>query len=494
MGLDDDTASFVDSAEMPSHDFAGRPVAELVQAFTSGAARARDILESVLARCERAKPFNPIATLDADGARARADALDARRGSGAGFGPLAAVPVSVKDLIPTAGLRTAFASLTMKDNVPAEDTDAVAQWRSADAVLFAKTTTPEYGHKVLTDSRLHGVTRNPWNREHTSGGSSGGAAVSVALGLGPIAMSTDGAGSARIPAACCGVYGLKPTLGRVPHEKTTDQFGQLTYLGVMARHPDDLGVGLASMSRSHADDPWTAAIGRTPFAWPQTDAQSPIAGKRVTVIRRMTGGYLDPEVEARLDATIAFLSQRGARITEFDGREIDWKLDTARIILRANQIERFSPLLAARRDELDPSFAKTLEEGNDIDVVALRRALLDRTLAYRSVQKLFASADLLLMPTVAAPAPPATQDQFAPLVVDGKPIGDLRAAWYTYTIPFNMTGHPAISIPFGQSRSGLPIGIHFVAPWYDEGTLIALARTFDAETGASTMFPPGFAP
>jgi aspartyl-tRNA(Asn)/glutamyl-tRNA(Gln) amidotransferase subunit A len=154
MGLDDDTASFVDSAEMPSHDFAGRPVAELVQAFTSGAARARDILESVLARCERAKPFNPIATLDADGARARADALDARRGSGAGFGPLAAVPVSVKDLIPTAGLRTAFASLTMKDNVPAEDTDAVAQWRSADAVLFAKTTTPEYGHKVLTDSRL----------------------------------------------------------------------------------------------------------------------------------------------------------------------------------------------------------------------------------------------------------------------------------------------------------------------------------------------------
>jgi aspartyl-tRNA(Asn)/glutamyl-tRNA(Gln) amidotransferase subunit A len=248
------------------------------------------------------------------------------------------------------------------------------------------------------------------------------------------------------------------------------------------------------MSRSHADDPWTAAIGRSPFAWPQTDVQSPIAGKRVTVIRRMTGGYLDPEVEARLDAAIAFLSQHGARITEFDGREVDWKLDTARIILRANQIERFGPLLAARRDELDPSFAKTLEEGNDIDVVALRRALLDRTLAYRSVQKLFASADLLLTPTVATPAPPATQDQFAPLVVDGKPIGDLRAAWYTYTIPFNMTGHPAISIPFGQSRGGLPIGIHFVAPWYDEGTLIALARTFDTETGASTMFPPGFAP
>ena len=126
--------------------------------------------------------------------------------------------------------------------------------------------------------------------------------------------------------------------------------------------------------------------------------------------------------------------------------------------------------------------------------MALRRAVTDRTLAFRSVQKLFADADLLLTPTVATPAPLASQDQFAPLVVDGKPLGDLRAAWYTYTIPFNMTGHPAISIPFGQSKAGLPIGIHFVAPWYDEAALIALAGAFDAETHASTLFPPGFAP
>jgi len=292
---------------MPPQDFAGRPVADIVQAFTSGRVAARDIVEGLLARCERALPFNPIATLDAEGARAAADALDGRRKRGGSFGALAAVPVSAKDLILTKGLRTAFASLTMQGNVPTEDADAIAQWRAADAVLFAKTTTPEYGHKVLTDSRLHGVTRNPWNREHTSGGSSGGAAVSVALGLGPIAMSTDGAGSGRIPAACCGVYGLKATLGRVPHEVPPDQFGQLTYLGVMARHPADLGAGLASMSRGHAGDPWTAAIGRTPFAWPQPEAGSAIAGKRVTVIRRMTGGYLDPDTEARLEAALAFL-------------------------------------------------------------------------------------------------------------------------------------------------------------------------------------------
>ena len=478
---------------MSAQDLAGRTVAQHVEAFTSGRLAARDIIEGVLERVARAEPFNPIATLDADGARATADALDARRRRSAQFGALAGVPVTAKDLILTKGLRTAYASLTMKDNVPAADADAIAQWRAADAMLFAKTTTPEYGHKVLTDSRLHGVTRNPWNREHTSGGSSGGAAVAIALGLGPIAMSTDGAGSGRIPAACCGVYGLKATLGRVPHEVPLDQFGQLTYLGVMARHPADLGAGLASMSRGHRDDPWSLAIGARPFAWPGASDGDPIAGKRVTVIRRMTGGYLDPDTEARLDLALAFLDRRGARSTEMDGRQVDWKLDTARLILRANQIERFAGLLADRRDELDPSFVRTLEEGDAIDVVTLRRALQDRTQVFRSVQRLFADADLLLTPTVAMPAPLASQDQFEPLVVDGRPLGDLRAAWYTYTIPFNATGHPAISIPFGHARSGLPIGIHFVAPWYAEADLIRLAGAFDAETGASAAFPPGFA-
>lgn len=479
---------------MPAKDFAGHTVGDHVRAFTNGEVAARDIVEGLLERVARSTPFNPIATLDEKGARAAADALDARRRKGDSFGRLAGVPVSAKDLILTKGLRTAFASRVMKDNVPALDADAIAQWRAADAVLFAKTTTPEFGHKVLTDSPLHGVTRNPWNREHTSGGSSGGAAVAIALGLGPIAMSTDGAGSGRIPAACCGVYGLKGTLGRVPHEVPIDQFGQLTYLGVMARHPADLGAGLAAMSRGHRDDPWTAAIGRTPFAWPLPPAGSPIAGRRITVIRRMTGGYLDPDTEARLDAAIAWLDRQGARISELDGCTVDWKLDVARIILRANQIERFGDLLKNRRDELDPSFVRTLEEGDAVDAVALRRALADRTSAYKTVQRLFAEADLLLTPTVATPAPLATQDQFAPLVVDGKPLGDLRAAWYTYTIPFNMTGHPAISIPFGRSRTGLPIGLHFVAPWYEEAHLIRLAEAFDAETGASMEFPPGFAP
>lgn len=477
---------------MSTPNLAGKPIAAVLDAFRRGV-RAREILEEVLGRCERAAPCNPIATLDAEGARATADALDARRNSGEAVGALAAVPFTAKDLILTRGLRTAFASLTQAGNVPATDAAVIAQLRAAGAVLFAKTTTPEYGHKVLTDSRLHGVTRNPWNLAHTPGGSSGGAAVAVALGLGPFAVSTDGAGSGRIPAACCGVYGLKPTLGRVPHELPADQFGQLTYLGVMARHPEDLGVALSSMSRAHEEDPWSLVVGRTPFAPHRTEALPPIAGRRFTVIRRLTGGYLDPDTERQLEAAMSWLQSNGAVLREIDGRSIDWKLDTARIILRANQITRFGELLRTRRVDLDPSFVKTLEEGADVDIVALRQALLDRTTVFRAVQSLFRDADFLLTPTVATPAPPADQDQYAPLVVDGKPIGDLRSAWYAYTIPFNATGHPAISVPFGHARSGLPIGLQTVGRWFGEADLIALAQAFDGHTGASADFPPGFA-
>jgi aspartyl-tRNA(Asn)/glutamyl-tRNA(Gln) amidotransferase subunit A len=480
---------------LPEQDFTGRPIAELTEAFATGAASARGIVEALLARCERARPFNPFAILDDAGARAAADDLDAARKKRATDGALAAVPYSAKDLILSKGLRTSFASRTLATYVPSIDASVIAQLRAAGGILFAKTTTPEFGHKVLTDSPLHGVTRNPWNREHSTGGSSGGAAAAVAMGLGPIAITTDGAGSGRIPAACCGVYGLKPTLGRVPHEQAPEVFGQLTYLGVMARHPVDLGVALASMSRAHADDPWSQGIGRAPFARAAPSPKGPIAGKRVTVIRRlMAGSHLDPDCESRLEEAIAFLDQGGAKLRELDGPAVDWKLDAARLILRANQITRFGELLGTRRHELDPSFVRTLEEGAGVDVATLRQALFDRTAIYKTVQRLFAEADLLLTPTVATPAPPATQDQFAPLMVDGKPIGDLRSAWYSYPIPFNMTGHPAISIPVGRSRHGLPIGVQVVAPWFAEDGLIALAEAFDRHTGASTLFPPGFAP
>ncbi|MEJ1938006.1 amidase family protein, partial [Nostoc sp. NIES-2111] len=223
------------------------------------------MIEDLLARCEAAAPCNAFATIDPDYARREADAADAAFGSGRDPGPLAGIPVSVKDLLNTKGMRTAWGSRAFADNVPTADAAAIAALRDAGAILYAKTTTPEFGHKIVTDSPLHGITRNPWNLERTSGGSSGGGAVAAALDLGPVAITTDGAGSSRLPAACCGVYGIKPTLGRIPHETAPDTFGLTVNIGAMARHPADLALPLSLMAKADARDAWSLATGDRPF-------------------------------------------------------------------------------------------------------------------------------------------------------------------------------------------------------------------------------------
>ncbi len=473
-----------------AQDFSTMPVAALQQGLAGGAFRARDLVEDVLARAEAAAPFNPFAIIDAAAARAAADDSDRARAAGQPMGPLAGLPISLKDLIATKGLRTAFGSRTLEHNVPKQDAAAAASLRAAGAILYGKTTTPEFGHKVLTDSPLHGITRNPWNAARSCGGSSGGAGVAAALGLGPIAITTDGAGSSRLPAGVCGVYGLKPTLGRVPHETAPDVFNLTTNIGVMARHPQDMAAAMAVMSAAHEDDAWSLASAPQPFI-PATP-EAGLRGKRFLLIRSLNGTWLDPEVEAKLEDAAKHIRDLGGIVTTFDGTSIDWRLEPSRIALRVNQAARFETLLKERRADLDPSFVRTVEDGLAIDAAALRRALFERTAFYRDMNRLFARADYLLTPTFATTALPVEQDAFGPLVVDGKERGDLRTAWYSYTIPQNLSGHPAVVMPFGLSRAGLPISIQATGRWFAEADLIALAQAMDAKTGASAMLPPSF--
>lgn len=460
---------------------AGRSIAALHEGYRRRDFSPLEVLDDLLNRARGLEAYNAFATIDAEGARMAARASD-------GAGALRGIPLSAKDLLNVKGMVTAFGSRTMANNVAARDCHAVAGLRSSGAVIFGKTTTPEFGHKVLTDSPLHGVTRNPWNPERSSGGSSGGAAVAVSLGLGPVAIASDGAGSARIPAACCGVYGLKPTLGLVAHDTTADVFNLMLYIGAMARHPADLLTALDAMSGPCGDDPWSVAAGRRPRA--AAHSGDALAGRRFVVVRRMFDHYLDPAVEGRLDAAIRFVEERGGVVRELPPGGFDWGNEAARRLMRANQYERYRHLLTTRRDELDPSFAQTLEEGRAVTVDELRAALGDRTALFRRVNALFGEADYLLTPTVTTTALPAIQDAQAPLVVDGKARGSLRDAWYVYTIPFNLTGHPAISMPFGFDAGGMPIGLQAVAPWYREADLVALAQAFDGLTGASTLPPP----
>src|SRR5262245_45929618 len=195
-----------------------------------------EVVDAVLARIEALQPtVNAFITVTADEARDTARRAETAVIRGNRLGPLHGVPFSVKDLLFTAGVRTTMGSVMFADQVPAEDAVPVRRLRDAGAILVGKTTTPEFGHKPLTDSPLFGVTRNPWNQSRTAAGSSGEAAAAVATGQGPLALGTDGGGSIRIPAACCGIVGLKPTLGRVPHVHQVDLFSTTSYIGPMAR-------------------------------------------------------------------------------------------------------------------------------------------------------------------------------------------------------------------------------------------------------------------
>lgn len=470
---------------------AALPLARIAQGLRQGDFRARDVIEDLLARCEAAAPCNAFATIDPALARREADAADAAFAAGRDPGPLAGIPISVKDLLNTRGMRTAWGSRAFADNVPDSDASAIAALRNAGAILYAKTTTPEFGHKIVTDSPLHGITRNPWNLERTSGGSSGGGAVATALDLGPVAITTDGAGSSRLPAACCGVYGIKPTLGRIPHETAPDTFGLTVNIGAMARHPADLALPLSIMAKADARDAWSLAVGDRPVGEVMPGAA--VQGRRIKVIRTLNGSWLDPEVEAALDACAGHLRALGAKVGEFDGTTMDWCLAEARLLLRINQTERYAKLIAERGDILDRSFMENVKEGLGADAGDLRRALFARTAFFRAMVALMADCDYLLTPIFNTPAIPATQYVHDPLVVDGRDLGDLRSGWYSYTVPQNLSGHPAIALPVSLSRAGLPIGVQAIGHWFSEADLIGLGCALDARTGASARRPPPFA-
>src|ERR1700721_1441697 len=247
--------------------------------------------------------------------------------SGVALGPLHGVPFSVKDLVPTAGLRTTFGSLIFKDHVPGRDAVVVSRLKRAGAILVGKTTTPEFGQQSLTQAPLFGRTRNAWSAQRTSGGSSGGAAVAVASGLGPIAVATDGGGSTRIPAACNGVVGFKQGLGVVPQEYAQDGFGNISYVTPMARTVADTALMLSVMAGADARDPLT--VGRP--AWDFVAAAGgggDLKGLRIGWRARLGNSAVAASVLAACEAAVAALAGPGASVDElttpFENPESVW--------------------------------------------------------------------------------------------------------------------------------------------------------------------------
>ena len=394
---------------------------------------------------------------------------------GAPLGPLHGVPISIKDLLDVQGTPTRHGSVIFADAAPATQDDVLVQrLRDAGAVIFAKTTTPEFGVKGLTDGPAFGVTRNPWNLERTPGGSSGGSAAAVAAGIGPISLGTDGAGSVRGPAACTGLVGLKPTLGAVPYETARDAFGNNVYAGPLARSVTDAAIMHAILTGPAPKDPWSQA-GKDQHSLSPTMIGDDLSGIRLGYIRRCANPRVSRDVQANTEAALKAYEQRGAIIEEVTDA-IDWIELEGRILYQANFTVFCAQYLPRWQNQMDPVTLAFMERGAQYSVADFRNAQFARGRLYRAIQDLLACYDALVMPTTTRTALDVGFDAANDEVeVDGVKCGITRLGWNSALYPFNLTGHPAITIPSGFATDGLPTALQIVGRWGAETDMMRLA-------------------
>nr|AWM06694.1 glutamyl-tRNA amidotransferase [Bradyrhizobium symbiodeficiens] len=447
-----------------------------------------EIVSAVLARAEARQPeLNCFITLCGDEAMTQARAAERKMMAGEPLGLLHGIPVTVKDIVNTEGVRTTFGAVPYKDNVPTEDAVAVARLRREGAILIGKTTTPEFGSKCLTDSPLFGRTRNAWDARRSSGGSSGGAAVAVASGIAPLAVATDGGGSTRIPAACNGVVGLKQSNGVIPHSQALDVFGNQTYVTPTTRTVADTALMMQAMSGEDACDPWSIGVPVPDFigtAAPRGD----LRGQRILYCLTPPGRPVSIEVAASFKASLDRLAGLGAELEEFSGDDFDIE-PIWRAINHTVWRTRFAKLAAEHGNELSEAFLKQLALATEVSGVDYQEAMFARTALFRRVQSLLAHGHLLAMPTLTRTALPIEQDLFGSIEIDGAHFDSVRPHWFPWTMPFNMTGHPAISLLSGFGRDGLPIGLQLVGRFRADAELLRVSALFEASSDLLSRWP-----
>ncbi|MEY2622735.1 MAG: Acylamidase [Pseudomonadota bacterium] len=449
---------------------------ELLSMYRSGATSPVEVTHAVLARIARLNP-SLLAYCLVDEAQAMACARNsemrwqAHRQRGEPVGALEGIPVSVKDLILTKGWPTLRGSRAVSpDQVWDIDAPAVARMREAGAVLLGKTTTPEFGCKGETNSPLTGFTRNPWRLDRTPGGSSGGAAAAVAAGLGPLAIGTDGAGSVRIPAAFCGNVGMKPSFGRVPAYPLSP-FGSVAHLGPHAMTVSDAALMLQVLKQPDARD-WTA-LPPDPSDY-TLGLHNGVRGLRVAY--SATLGYarqIDPDIAAAVEGVARTLQDLGAVVEAVDpGFEDPLEITTGLWFAGAWQVWR--ALSPAQQEVADPDFRAQALMGEKLDASAIHALTQRRGLLGSHMRQFMTRYDLLLTPSVAIPAfevrPPGSVD-----MTDRAMLG-----WTPFSYPFNLTQQPAITVPCGLTRDGLPMGMQLVGPMFGDALVLRAARAYES--------------
>jgi len=467
---------------MASTDLAFTPATQLSALLRAKKLSPVELTRAVLERVERLNPVvNAFCTLTADQALAAAREAEQALVKGAARGALHGIPFSIKDLHYTKDVRTMSGSFIFEHRVPDVDPPLVRRLKQAGGVMLGKTTTPEFGWKGLGDSPLTGSTRNPWNTAMTTGGSSAGAGAAAAAGLGPLHQGSDGAGSIRIPSGFCGIFGLKPSYGRVPMWPISNN-DYSSHMGPMTRTVPDAALMLSVMA---GPDDWDrSSLEAKPDDYVgKLDAG--VKGLKVAFSPDLGGFPVDAEVAAPVAQAARAFEVLGCVVEEVKPGFAD-SHDLIRCLWSAHEAGNYAQYLSQWRDRMDPGLVACIEDGLRYSMVDYVEARAQKLAYWDTVRPLFEKYDLLLTPT---------------LSVGAFPVGRLNPEhwpqhvwdwirWAPFSYPFNFTGQPAASVPAGFTPAGLPVGLQIVGRRFADLTVLQASAAFEAARPWAQYRPP----
>jgi aspartyl-tRNA(Asn)/glutamyl-tRNA(Gln) amidotransferase subunit A len=446
-----------------------------------------EVMDAVLERIDRINPkINAYCTLVPESARAEAKKAELKVMNGESLGPLHGVPVSIKDLAFTKGIRTTGGSKIYENFIPDQDAVFVERLKAAGAIIMGKTNTPEFGWIAVTTNPLFGVSRNPWNVEFTTGGSSGGAAAAVAACLGPIAQGSDGGGSIRIPSSFCGVYGLKPSFGRVPvsPDFPNHLWEGLSVTGPITRTVSDAALMLEVMSGYDERDFYSIPQ-KAPRYLSAVRSEPDLKGMKVAWTADMGYAIVDKQMDRAIEAAAKVFEKLGCLVEEAHPDAGDPQAAFSTQVASAVAAQLYDELPEWGK-QFDPGLVRYVERSKDILARDYVKARIKHLEYWAKIRVFFEKYDLLLTPVLAVP--PFPVGVYSPREINGQEVSGI--AWMPFTYPFNVTGQPAASVPCGFTEDGLPIGLQIIGRKYDEITVLKASAAFERSRPWADKYPP----
>jgi len=460
--------------KMDKENICFMPASEMVEKIKTQELPSEEITEIIIERIEKINPIiNAFCTPTFEMARKMAIEADDKLKRGEKLGLLHGLPTSIKDEMPIKGIRTTYGSKLFEDNIADIDDVCVERLKKAGVVILGKTNMSPFGFIAVTNNLIFGETLNPWNLERTSGGSSGGAAAAMASGLGYLALGADGGGSIRTPSCFCGLYGIKPSLGRVPVYPTHGvQFDSLTHYGPIVRYVKDAALMLDAIKGPYNADMYT--LPEENISYLENVDEKP---KKLKIGYSVDLGFakvVDPEVKE------SFLNS----VTKFE--EFGWIVEPAKIkirnperILLTYHSVLFNYDLGSKlkdwKDKMYPDLVKAVEAGEGAKGNDYARSLARRKILFEKFHEYFKKYDILLTPSTALPA--FELGISFPTKIGGKIVSP--TAWMPFSAPFNLTGLPAATIPCGRSSEGLPIGLQIVGNRFNDLIVLQVSKAFE---------------